>query len=211
MRNSKFRKVSKNVKKNFSLREMSGGVAFFVKRLRNFASRNEIDFLQWDEHGLVGVAQEIVADFRKDDGAENQIIQKAFMTLANWNPHFRPEKKIMISFLKGKKKSVFIKKYPTYKIKNNFRLTLSLLIRFKIILLGVQESIFCEDFDDDLDEVKIWQLEEPKETKNMLQKRRTLSDEQLAQKIQNEYDVISQKQNFENELAGSWNTVSPKR
>jgi len=126
---------------------MSGGVAFFVKRLRNFASRNEIDFLQWDEHGLVGVAQEIVADFRKDDGAENQIIQKAFMTLANWNPHFRPEKKIMISFLKG-----------------------------------VQESIFCEDFDDDLDEVKIWQLEEPKETKNMLQKRRTLSDEQLAQK-----------------------------
>ena len=95
--------MRKNVKSFSSLREMSAGLAFFVKRLRKFSSRNEIEFLQWDEEGLVEVAQQICDDFRKDDGGENQIIQKAFKLLVRWNPNFKSEKRITISFLKGKK------------------------------------------------------------------------------------------------------------
>ena len=74
---------------------------FFVKRLRTFSKRNHIRWDEWDEGGLIDVANVIVKLFQMEEGADNVI--KAFELLVEWNRRFQCEKFILLKFLTGTK------------------------------------------------------------------------------------------------------------
>ena len=79
----------------------------------------------------------------------------------------------------------------------------------KIFFSGVQESIFCEDFDD-FGDVKIWTVDESQfETPEMLETRRIMQDEKFAQQLQAEY-ARQEQIPIEQPTDEGWQPVSSK-